>query len=644
MPTQAELPPISPPLFAPPRAEERFRAIPDPEGAAGQAVLRAIARKIARERHPGASSDIPAGTTYFTQFVVHDLDFLTRDGSPDESLLDLALIYGDGPKHDAFCYQTPADPGTPRYLLRLGRTRPTPSSPAWGAMRDLPRSSCPHLDARGVDAKTEVLVPNGFSDSNMLLGQMQTLWALAHNAIAGILAESRPPATAFEQARIINRGIYRDAIIHDVLDAWLMPRFRARYRDPSHIAAAPRQRAPREFMAGVGRLGHGLVREIYALNDQMPVAGLRNLIRQTSTGRPYDMPLTEDWLVDFARFFAIAGSEPQMARALGPHVARPIATGAGLAAGDPPGDSIVLRDLLACSRGDLASVPTLIARARHAEPGRFEGCFAHDKAHWTAALRGWLSDAGLDAATADRVAEDPPLTLFLMLEAEADTQGRTLGALGSVLMGETIAAALPAAVVRPDLEAARALVFQGPAPRTMADLIRFLQRHYKFSEGARLHPREDKRESSDTAAPITRTGDSRMFDTNSPAAPKPIPRIEVTDFIEMGRLVAEWSTKPETRPGNVAELKDQLDGIAVVPDRIQHVEFVQSTLEKLYLRLPVKEMIEESIDRMSDPMATSQYPLPQFYADFYRPGFGPVMTSLDTLLARVGDYTIAQCR
>ena len=71
-------------------------------------------------------------------------------------------------------------------------------------------------------------------------------------------------------------------------------------------------------MAGVARLGHGMVREIYSLNDATPVMGLRNFMRHTSTGRPHEMPLTEDWLVDFSRFFKIGASEPQKARAIGP--------------------------------------------------------------------------------------------------------------------------------------------------------------------------------------------------------------------------------------------------------------------------------------------------------------------------------------
>ena len=82
--------------------------------------------------------------------------------------------------------------------------RPGPADPrsvaGWGPARDLPRTTCPHLDAQPSEARSEVLVPNGFSDSNVLLGQVQVIWALMHNAIAGTLAEPRGPDAAFELA------------------------------------------------------------------------------------------------------------------------------------------------------------------------------------------------------------------------------------------------------------------------------------------------------------------------------------------------------------------------------------------------------------------------------------------------------------
>lgn len=644
MPTRTAPPPTPHALFAAPEAGERFAAIADPRGPEGFACLRAIADKIGRTRRAGAVSDIPAGATYLAQFAVHDIDFPTREGAGAEGLLDLSLIYGDGPRHDAFCYQAPAQAGAPRNLLRVGRTRPTASSPAWGAARDLPRASCPHLDAWPSESKTEVLIPNALSDSNALLAQVQTLWALMHNALAGILAETLTPHQAFETARRINRGVYRSALRHDVLGTWLMPGLRARYAGPQprRLGDAPLPSAPAEFVAGVARLGHGMVREIYALNDQAPIMGLRNIIRHTGTGRPQDMPLTEDWLVDFGRFFAVGSSAPQMARALGPHVARPFAAGAASGVvGSTPEESLVLRDLLACTSRGLRSVRSLIDRARRSESGVFDGCFAQDERRWIEAMRAWLGDTGLGAADVARLAADPPLTLFLMIEAEADTGGLNLGALGSVIMGETLTGAMPqAGAPDADLERAREAAFHGPAPGSMAEMIRFLQGHYRFAEGARLHPRDRPHPRRATSE---HSGGFDMLDTQT-VQKKPIARIEVADYIEMGRLVAQWAGDPSTRPETVAELIEQLDGIAVVPERIRNVSFVQGTLDTLVLRLPVKEMIEESLDLMSDPMGDGGYPLPQFYADHFRPGFGPVMTPLDTLLARVGDYTIAQCR
>jgi hypothetical protein len=328
-------------------------------------------------------------------------------------------------------------------------------------------------------------------------------------------------------------------------------------------------------------------------------------------------------------------------------VARPFATGGTNAGGDA--DCLVLRDLIACTRGGLRSVRSLISRAALVEPRLFEGCFAEDETVWRAAVTEWLSDTGLGAGEIEGLAGDPPLTLFLMLEAEADTGGRTLGALGSVLMGETLAAALPAADdaddAGPALATARRLAFGAAAPASMADLVRFLQRHYRFPEGARLHPPEEAHAESGEGEPPARThpGETPMFDTHN-VNRQPIARIEVADYIELGRLVAQWATEPATRPATVAELRLQLDGIAVLPDRIKSIAFTQSGLDHLVFALPAKEVVEESLERVTDPLGDGQYPLPQFYADHYRPGFGPVMTALDTLLARVADYTIAQCR
>jgi hypothetical protein len=176
----------------------------------------------------------------------------------------------------------------------------------------------------------------------------------------------------------------------------------------------------------------------------------------------------------------------------------------------------------------------------------------------------------------------------------------------------------------------------------MEAVIRFLQDHYKFTDGARLHAAGPA--PTPSTRPVSEHGDRKMLDTHTATATDPIPRIEVADYIELGKLVAEWSIGKRKPPTNPTELKEQLRGIADVPDRITEVEVVQGTLSKLVIRLPVREMVDQSLEFMDDPMGEGSYPFPQFYADYYSPGFGPVLTPRDILYARVGDYTIAQCR
>ncbi len=117
-------------LFGTPSEGETFAGLGQEADAETDPALRRIAAKIGATRRPGAASDIPAGATYLAQFASHDLDFRGRVGDAEHGRLDLGLIYGDGPKHDTFCYQLPERRGAPRHLLRVGRTRPSPDSPA----------------------------------------------------------------------------------------------------------------------------------------------------------------------------------------------------------------------------------------------------------------------------------------------------------------------------------------------------------------------------------------------------------------------------------------------------------------------------------------------------------------------------------
>ena len=150
----------------------------------------------------------------------------------------------------------------------------------------------------------------------------------------------------------------------DDIDTWLMPRLRARYRIRPAAAQVALAALPESWPASAGS-ARSLVHSM--LNDQMPRRRPAQLDAPDQHRPAYDMPDR-----GLARRFRALLRHRRLRAADGParrciNRSRP----APLAAGDSAErQSCCATMLLACSRGDLASVPTLIARARHAEPAR----------------------------------------------------------------------------------------------------------------------------------------------------------------------------------------------------------------------------------------------------------------------------------
>jgi hypothetical protein len=118
-----------------------------------------------------------------------------------------------------------------------------------------------------------------------------------------------------------------------------------------------------------------------------------------------------------------------------------------------------------------------------------------------------------------------------------------------------------------------------------------------------------------------------------------ITRIEILDWVAMGKKIAEWAKDPSSRPKTVAEMKDAIDGIALVPSRITKLKYVQSDLKTMLMRLPNKKMLAESEDLFASP--TEIYPMPTIYETG---SGGDPPSNLEKLYSRIADYTIAQCR
>jgi hypothetical protein len=94
------------------------------------------------------------------------------------------------------------------------------------------------------------------------------------------------------------------------------------------------------------------------------------------------------------------------------------------------------------------------------------------------------------------------------------------------------------------------------------------------------------------------------------------------------------------------EFKEQLSKaqvFATVPERFTKIEFVSSEQDTILVRLPPKQMIDDSESMLNKPGAT--YPLPPFYKRLFN-GMDPVIPESEKFKVhaeRIGDYTISYC-
>lgn len=123
--------------------------------------------------------------------------------------------------------------------------------------------------------------------------------------------------------------------------------------------------------------------------------------------------------------------------------------------------------------------------------------------------------------------------------------------------------------------------------------------------------------------------------------PRPIPRINVLNHRRLGQKMIKWATEPETRPENLPRFIAEVEGMIELPlpSWIKGLQFVQSNTEVLLIRLPPKEIVEDTLERIAS--GTGKYPFPAFYEDFILQESDHDQRAIFEF--RVGDYTIAHC-
>ena len=219
---------------------------------------------------------LPAGYTYFGQFVDHDL---TNDDRPNDLTTPIAvtsLVNGRTPQLDLDSLYLAGPTAAPQLynadqMHLLTGALLTGSSDA--NARDLPR-----------DTKGRAIIGDARNDENRIVAGIHSMFIRFHNQTVDQLVVAHPQWTAahvFSEARTQVTAVYQNLILQDYL-----PRVVGRQTMDAVIRSTPRgvttqlkyytncAQMPVEFSVAAYRFGHSMVRGLYRVNastNRVPV-------------------------------------------------------------------------------------------------------------------------------------------------------------------------------------------------------------------------------------------------------------------------------------------------------------------------------------------------------------------------------------
>ncbi|MGB0905854.1 MAG: peroxidase family protein [Maricaulaceae bacterium] len=290
------------------------------------------------------NSNIPAGYTYFGQFVDHDITFdptssLMRRNDPNAlhnfrtPRLDLDNLYGTGPADQPYLYEQ--DDSIPDHKAKFA----IGSIPGRPDLPDLPR-----FEGRA-------LIGDMRNDENSMVSQLQLAFLLAHNTLVDRARAQNPTASTdaiFEIARNTLRWLYQHIVWNDYIPRIVIDEVHACALKLEEVCGGRKKWncglddiyswkhqpfMPVEFSVAAYRFGHSMVRNSYQTNN--PERGFQNfapIFDNSCSRNPDDLrgfrPMKPENVIQWDWFLPMqssGGPFPQMARKIDTKLANALA-------------------------------------------------------------------------------------------------------------------------------------------------------------------------------------------------------------------------------------------------------------------------------------------------------------------------------
>jgi hypothetical protein len=334
---------------------------------------------------------VDAGYTYVGQMISHDIVANTNRYTASRrvsGVLDLESLYGSDP------YYNFSHPGDNHLLLnRDGKFR-------LNSGHDLPRNG------------TRAVIPEQRNDENIIVAQLHSFWLRLHN----YLITNGYAGDGLEARKIITL-LFQLVVVEDFLPRILQTRVHQQcFLENKRFLSI--DGIPQFFSLASFRFGHSVIRQSYKLKTASYALSLDELFQIR--------PIAPDRALDWSMFFATAANSVQGMLPLDTHISAPM----GRIPGDnvEPAMNIALLNIMAGLNVGLPSGIELIESLLSENPAiaNLDIEPLRDVANAT------FSDvAGISIETL-------PLWLYILLEAQVQENGQTLGVLGSVLNAEVL--------------------------------------------------------------------------------------------------------------------------------------------------------------------------------------------------------------